>query len=101
MAKKSMIARDAKRSAVVARDHAKREALKAIIVNEELDFDERMAARDKLNKMDRNGARIRGKNRCALTGRPRGVYRHFNLCRIKLREMASKGLLPGVTKSSW
>lgn len=101
MAKKSMIARDVKRSATVARDHAKRVALKAIIVNEELDFDERMAARDKLNSMDRNGARIRGKKRCSLTGRPRGVYSHFSLCRIKLREMASKGLLPGVTKSSW
>lgn len=101
MAKVSMVAREEKRARVVERDAEKREALKAIVIDQTKSFDERMAARDKLNKMDRNGAKIRGHNRCGITGRPRGYHRYFNLCRIKLREMASKGELPGVTKASW
>lgn len=101
MAKIGVFQRNEKRKRVVARDHEKREALKKTIINQDLSFEERMAARDKLNKMDRNGAKIRLRNRCSLTGRSRGVYRKFNISRIKLRQMASKGELPGVTKSSW
>lgn len=101
MAKVSMIARETKRAHVAARDAEKRAELKKQIIDPNLSFDERMAARDKLNKMDVNGAKIRGRRRCVLTGRPRGNVRKFNLCRIKLREMASEGLLPGVKKSSW
>lgn len=101
MAKVSFVNRQTKRERMVKNDAAKRAALKATIINEELDFDERMAARDALNKLRTNGSKIRLRNRCSITGRPRGVYRKFQLCRITFREMASAGLLPGVTKSSW
>lgn len=101
MAKVGTAFRNLKRENMVARDADKRAALKAKIVDESLDFEERMAARDALNKLPANGAKIRLKNRCQLTGRPRGVYRKFKLSRIKFREMASAGKLPGVTKSSW
>lgn len=101
MAKTCMINREEKREHVAKRDAAKRQALKAVITNESLDFSERMAARDKLNKLDRNGAEIRQRNRCSFTGRPRGYHRAFGLCRNMLRELASKGLLPGVRKASW
>lgn len=101
MAKISMIHRDIKRAKIAARDTVKREALKAIIINEELAFDERMAARDTLNKLPRDGAKIRGRNRCQFTGRPRGYHRKFGVSRIALRKMASEGLLPGVKKASW
>ena len=101
MAKVSMIHRDIKRAKLVARDYTKREALKDIIKNEELSFEERMAARDKLNKLPRDGAKIRGRNRCQFTGRPRGFHRKFGVSRIALRKMASEGLLPGVKKASW
>ena len=101
MAKKSVKYRNIKRENMVNRDAEKRAALKAIITNEELDFADRMAARDKLNKLPKNGASVRLQSRCQLTGRPHGVYRKFKLCRNKFREMASAGQLPGVTKSSW
>jgi small subunit ribosomal protein S14 len=96
-----MINREEKRAAVAKRDTAKRDALKAAVINESLSFTERMAARDKLNKLDRNGAEARGRNRCSFTGRPRGFHRAFGICRNVLRELASKGLLPGVRKASW
>ncbi|MFT7144176.1 MAG: small subunit ribosomal protein S14 [Alphaproteobacteria bacterium] len=101
MAKVSFVNRQTKREHAVSRDTDKRAALKAIIVNQEEDFGVRMEARDALNKLTPNGSKTRLRNRCALTGRPRGVYRKFQLCRITFREMASAGLLPGVTKSSW
>ncbi len=96
-----MLNREAKREQVVKRDADKRTALKATIIDESKSFDERMAARDTLNKLDRNGAEIRGRNRCSFTGRPRGYHRAFGICRNVLRELASKGLLPGVRKASW
>jgi small subunit ribosomal protein S14 len=101
MARKSVIHRELKRQAVVNRDHEKRAALKKIISAEGTSFAERMEARDSLNKMNRNGAKTRLVNRCEITGRPKGVYRKFKMCRIKFRELASNGELPGVTKSSW
>ena len=101
MAKTCMLNREAKRQHVAERDTAKRAALKATILDETISFDERMTARDKLNGLDRNGAKIRQRKRCALTGRPRGFHNRFGLSRNKLREMASKGQLPGVRKASW
>lgn len=100
MAKRCVVFRNENRKQTVKRDAAKREALKATIINQELSFDERMAARDKLNKLDRNGAKVRVRNRCAFTGRPRGYTRLFGLCRNVFRELASKGILPGVRKGS-
>ena len=101
MAKVCMLNREEKREHVAKRDAAKRDALKAQITDQSLDFDVRMAARDKLNKLDRNGAEVRQRNRCSFTGRPRGYHRAFGLCRNMLRELASKGMLPGVRKASW
>lgn len=101
MAKVSFVNRQTKREAMVSRDSDKRAVLKAKITDMSLSFADRMAARDALNKLPKNGAKIRLRNRCAITGRPRGVYRKFKLCRITFREMASAGKLPGVTKSSW
>jgi len=101
MAKVSFKNRQTKREAMVSRDAEKRATLKAKITDMSLSFEERMTARDALNKLPKNGAKIRLRNRCAITGRPRGVYRKFQLCRITFREMASAGKLPGVTKSSW
>lgn len=101
MAKVSMINRELKRAQVTKRDTAKRDELKKMIIDESLSFEERMEARDKLNKMDVNGAKVRGRNRCSFTGRPRGYHRRFGVSRNVLREMASAGLLPGVRKGSW
>ena len=101
MAKKSMIAREAKRAKAVARDGEKRAALKAIISNPESAYEEVMAASEKLQKMPRNGSAVRQQRRCALTGRPHAVYRKFGLCRNKLREAAMRGDVPGLTKASW
>lgn len=80
---------------------ARRAALKAIIMNKELPMEERFAAQMKLSALPRNSAEVRYRNRCELTGRPRGNYRKFKLCRIKLRELGSFGQIPGLVKSSW
>ena len=101
MAKKSSVNRNNKRAQMIARDAEKRATLKAKITDESLDFEERMAARDALNKLSSNGSKIRFQTRCSITGRPHAVYRKFGICRNKFREMASAGELPGVTKSSW
>jgi small subunit ribosomal protein S14 len=101
MAKVCMLNREIKRKHVAKRDAAKRASLKELIVDATKSFSERMAARDALNGLDRNGAESRQRKRCALTGRPRAFYNRFGLCRNKLRELASKGLLPGVRKASW
>ena len=101
MAKVGFVNRQTKRERMSNNDAAKRAELKAKIINEELGCEERMEARNQLNKMRTNGSKIRLRNRCQITGRPRGVYRKFGLCRITFREMASDGKLPGVTKSSW
>lgn len=80
----------------------KREKLKSIINNKNLSIVERFTAQNKLiKKLPRNSSKTKIRNRCALTGRPRGVYRKFGLCRIVLRDLCSFGQVPGVTKSSW
>ncbi len=101
MAKLSSINKNNRRAAMSKRDSAKRAALKAVVMNRELPIDERMQAQFKLSALPRNGAKIRVRNRCELTGRARGTYRKFKLSRIKLREMASFGRIPGLTKASW
>lgn len=101
MAKTSMVVRDKKRKALSKRLRAKREQLKEIIMNKELALEERFAAQLKLNKMPRNSSKIRYRNRCEITGRPRGFYRKFKMSRIALRDLAALGQIPGVVKSSW
>jgi len=101
MAKKSMIMRELKRAKLVARHGEKRKALKAIVRNIHSSDEERVVAQTKLNKMPRDGSPTRQRNRCAVTGRPHGVYRKFGLGRNKLREAAMNGEIPGLTKASW
>jgi small subunit ribosomal protein S14 len=101
MAKKSMIARELKRAKLVARDAEKRKALKAIVRNVNSSDEERAAAQAKLNKLPRDGSPARQRSRCAITGRPNGVYKKFGLGRNKLREAAMNGEIPGLTKASW
>lgn len=101
MAKKSMIARDVKRVKIVSREHEKRIKLKEIIANPDADYDAKWDAMQALQKLPRDGSRIRIRNRCFLTGRPHGYYRKFGLSRNKLRELIMRGDVPGVVKSSW
>ena len=101
MAKTSSIQRNLKRIKLAKKFLKKREELKKIIKNRKLPLEERFKAQLKLAKLPRNGARIRIRNRCEITGRPHGVYRKLRISRIALRELASKGRIPGMTKSSW
>jgi small subunit ribosomal protein S14 len=101
MAKLSSINTNNRRLKMSKQFAAKRAALKAIIMNKDVSFEERLAAQIKLSAMPRNGAKTRHRNRCELTGRTRGVYRKFKLSRIKLRELGSFGKVPGLTKASW
>ena len=101
MAKTSSIQRNLKRIKLVKKFFKKRETLKKIIKNKKLPLDERFKAQLKLAKLPRNSARIRIRNRCEITGRPHGVYRKLKISRIALRELASAGKIPGMTKSSW
>jgi small subunit ribosomal protein S14 len=101
MAKKSMIAREAKRAKTVAKYAEKRAALKAIINDRNSSYEEIDAAVLKLQKMPRNASASRQQSRCRITGRPHGVYRKFGLCRHKLREAAMRGDVPGLKKASW
>ena len=101
MAKLSVINREAKRAKLVAKYAPKRVELFAIINNAKLSEEERMAARLKLQQLPRNANPTRQRNRCQITGRPRGVFRKFGLCRLKLREAAMRGEVPGMTKASW
>ena len=101
MAKTSAIQRNLKRIRLVKKYSKKRLALKKTINNKKLPLDERFKAQLKLAKIPRNSAKIRIRNRCEITGRPHGVYRKLKISRIALREMASKGIIPGMTKSSW
>ncbi len=101
MAKVSMIERDKKRRKLVEKYADKRAKLNAIIKDKSAPADERFQATMALAKLPRNSAKVRIRNRCALTGRPRGYFRKMNLSRIALRDLASRGELPGVTKSSW
>ena len=101
MAKLALINREEKRTKLVAKYAAKRAALNAIIDNVKLSDEERMAARLKLQSLPRDSAPTRQRNRCAITGRPRGVFRKFGLARNKLRDIAMRGEVPGMTKASW
>ena len=101
MAKKSMIARDAKRLKTVRRFAARRAELKRIIASPQSTDDERSAAMAKLKKQPRDASATRLRSRCALSGRPRGYYRKFGLSRTKLREQTMEGNIPGVSKASW
>ncbi len=101
MAKKSAIQKNLKRKRMSQRDAKKRAELKAIVRNLSLPAEDRFTAQLKLSAMPRNGAKTRVRNRCALSGRPRGVYRKFELSRLALRELSSTGFIPGMVKSSW
>ena len=101
MAKLSLKNREAKRAKMVAKFAAKRAELASIIGNVGLDEEERMQARLKLQQLPRDSSPVRQRMRCALTGRPRGVFKKFGLCRNKLREIAMRGEVPGMTKASW
>lgn len=101
MAKLALKNREAKRARLVAKYAAKRAELVAIIDNEKLGDEERMTARLKLQQLPRDSSPVRQRMRCALTGRPRGVFKKFGLCRNKLREIAMRGEVPGMIKASW
>ena len=101
MAKLSSINKNEKRKRLVKKYANQYAKLKAIAADESLDETERLMARLKLAEIPRNANPTRVRNRCTTTGRPRGYYRKFGLCRIELRDLANKGLIPGVTKSSW
>ena len=101
MAKTSQVKRNQKREYMAARDREKRTALKAIVKNRELPVEDRFEASLKLAQLPRNGSQTRVRLRCELTGRSRGNYRKFKLCRIALRDLASAGQIPGMVKASW
>ena len=101
MAKKIMIERDRKRAKLVEKYAARRAELKAIVVNPESSYEEKMEAQAKLQKLPRDSSPVRMRTRCALTGRPRAVYRKFGLGRNKLREATMRGDVPGLRKASW
>ena len=101
MAKTSAIQRNLKRIRMTKKFENRRKKLKKIINNKKLHLNERFAAQLKLTKLPKNSARTRIRNRCEISGRPHGVYRKLRISRIALRQMASSGKIPGMTKSSW
>ena len=101
MAKISAIEKNKARIRKVSSMKSKRATLKKIIMDRKLPMDQRFAAQMKLNEMPRDGSSIRVRNRCLITGRPRGNYRKFKMSRIAFRELASEGQVPGIVKSSW
>jgi small subunit ribosomal protein S14 len=101
MAKKSVRAREVKRAKLTAKFATRRDELREIIKNPTASFEQKMEAQESLQKLPRDSNKIRGRSRCAITGRPRGVYRKFGLGRNKLREFAMLGLIPGLRKASW
>ena len=101
MAKTSSIEKNKRRQKLAKQFAGKRSRLKAIIMNKEASIEERFDATLKLAQMPRNGAVIRVRNRCEVTGRPRAFYRKLKVSRIALRELGNKGLIPGLLKSSW
>ena len=101
MAKLSSVNKNEARRKLVAKTAPKLAKLKATANDKSVDETERLMARLKMAELPRNANPTRVRNRCATTGRPRGYYRKFGLCRIELRDLANKGLVPGVTKSSW
>ncbi|MDO9602756.1 MAG: 30S ribosomal protein S14 [Rhodocyclaceae bacterium] len=101
MAKLSLKNREAKRTKMVAKYAEKRAQLTAIFKDNKHGEEERMEARLKFQQLPRDSSPVRQRMRCALTGRPRGVFKKFGLCRMKLREFAMRGMVPGMTKASW
>jgi small subunit ribosomal protein S14 len=101
MAKKSSIEKNNRRRKLTKKFAGRRSRLKAIAMDKTKAMEERFAASLKLAALPRNGSATRIRNRCEVTGRPRGVYRKFKMSRIALRELGSKGLVPGLVKSSW
>ena len=101
MSRLSLIQRNLKREKLVKKYNKKRITLKKIIKNKKTNAEERIDAVNKLSKLPKNSSPCRLRNRCIVTGRPRGNYRKFKLSRIAFRELASEGKLPGITKSSW
>ena len=101
MAKTNMLEREKRRQALAKKHAAKRAKLREIIRNPKSSHEERVAAQESLQKMPRDSNPNRQRIRCSITGRPRGVYRKFGLCRICLRELVHAGEVPGVTKASW
>lgn len=101
MAKTSAVNRNKKRIRMAARDRDKRTTLKDIVMDRSLPVEDRFEASLRLAQLPRNGARVRVRLRCELTGRPRANYRKFKLSRVMLRDLASNGHIPGMVKSSW
>ena len=101
MARKSVVNRQLKRESLVNKYNEKRKSLRLIIHNSTSSIEEKIAAQESLQKLPRDASPVRLRNRCSLTGRPRGVYKKFGLSRGKLREFAMNGEIPGVTKASW
>ncbi|MBN67378.1 MAG: 30S ribosomal protein S14 [Rickettsiales bacterium] len=101
MAKNSAVLKNQRRAKLIKKYENKRAELKAIINDKERPIEERFDAQLKLNELPRNSSAVRYRNRCDVTGRPRGYYRKFRLSRNQLRELGSFGLIPGLTKSSW
>jgi len=101
MAKISMVMRDARRSKLTEKYAEKRAELKQVIADPEADYESKQAAMHTLNKLPRDSSPIRRRNRCRISGRPRGFYRKFGLARNKLREAAMRGDIPGLRKASW
>ena len=101
MAKVSSIEKNNRRRKMVAEQAPKRKRLKLLVKDKTKTAEERFAARLKLAELPRNGSKVRIRNRCEITGRPRGNYRKLRMCRNQLRELASQGRIPGMVKSSW
>ena len=101
MAKLSSINKNNRRIKLSEKFYKKRKALKKIIMNRQLKFEERFKAQQKLSKLPRNSAKTRVRNRCQITGRPHGVYRKLKISRIALRQLGLEGKIPGMIKSSW
>ena len=101
MAKRSMVEREKRRIKLSKRMNAKRENLRSIVKSHDASMEEKLAAAEKLQKMPRDSSASRITNRCAITGRPKGFYRKFGLGRIKVREAAMRGDIPGLVKASW
>lgn len=101
MAKTSSVEKNNRRRKLVARDAAKRAALKAIVMDQSKPLEERFRAQLKLSALPRNGSKIRIRNRCEVTGRPRAFYRKLGMSRVALRQLGNSGMVPGLVKSSW
>jgi small subunit ribosomal protein S14 len=101
MAKKSSIEKNQRRQKLAKKYSGRRQRLKAVARDKELPMEDRFAAALKLAELPRNSSKTRVRNRCAMTGRPRGFYRKLKMSRIALRDLGSKGMIPGLVKSSW